>query len=299
MNRKTISLFLIIGAMVVVAFWAGVFYKEEATKFYSSVTSQINEQVGNFQNTEVGYIVSRIGTEVLTSSPLWAGGEKTEVNLLKTSIIIETNLQRLDNGNLVPLKENVRLSEAASAKVNDMFLNQYFEHISPSGLTPGELVKGYGYNYILVGENLILGNFSSEEDLVQAWMDSPGHRENILNKRYLEVGVSIVKGIYNGEEVWIGAQELGLPLSVCTQPKEDLKKEIEIKKINLESLAEQINDKKDQIDNTSRLYLIYGDLVKHYNNLVRQYNLLAKELKSLVDNYNNQVNKFNACIAGK
>ena len=60
------------------------------------------------------------------------------------------------------LKENEKLDQAALAKANDMFLKQYFEHVSPTGVGPGDLAQNYGYDYIIVGENLILGNFSSE-----------------------------------------------------------------------------------------------------------------------------------------
>ena len=134
---------------------------------------------------------------------------------MQSKIISETNLQRQENGDLPALKENTDLDETASAKAADIFKNQYFEHVSPSGVDPGKLVESYGYDYIVEGENLILGNFSSEKEVVADWMASPGHRANILNNRYTEIGVAIVKGTYKGEESWVGVQEFGLPLSTC------------------------------------------------------------------------------------
>ena len=71
-----------------------------------------------------------------------------------------------------------------------MRFSTVFEHTSPSGVDPGKLVQSYGYDYIVAGENLILGNFSSEKEVVQDWMNSPGHRANILNGSYKRTGVA-------------------------------------------------------------------------------------------------------------
>jgi uncharacterized protein YkwD len=132
------------------------------------------------------------------------------VVLSKDKIIKETNIQRELNG-LNDLVENKTLSDAARAKAYDMFKNQYFDHISPDGTTPGKLVQSYGYDYSFEGENLLMGNFSSEKEMVQKWMDSFEHKKNILNKKYKEIGVAVVKEVYNGKIVWIGVQEFGTP----------------------------------------------------------------------------------------
>ena len=164
-----------------------------------------------------------------------------------------------------------------------MFLNQYFEHTSPTGVDPGQLVSNNGYKYIVAGENLILGNFGSEKELVQAWMDSPGHRANILNNRYSEIGVAIVKGIYKGETVWIGVQEFGLPLSSCSEPSSTLENEINDKKARLDQMSAQLDSEKN---------------VNIYNQLVSQYQSLASDVKILILQYNAQVNTFNDCVKG-
>lgn len=290
MKIKTIVIFV----LVVVAFGAGIYFKDDAVRFYNN----LNKQVQDFQKTDIGQTISEAGKQIFTPSPLNAGGVSNKVVLLQSKIITETNLQRRENGSLSLLKENAKLDQAASAKANDMFLNQYFEHVSLSGVGPGELVQGYNYNYIVVGENLILGNFSSEKEVVQDWMNSPGHRENILNNRFTEIGVAVIKGTYKGETVWIGVQEFGLPLSTCFQPNEALKNQIDLDKMQLDELSSEIDAGKNQIESTNKKSPAYRQMVDDYNQLVAQYNSLAEEVKGIIATYNNQVNNFNNCVNG-
>jgi uncharacterized protein YkwD len=106
-----------------------------------------------------------------------------------------------------------------------MFENQYFAHESPTGEKVSDLAKKFGYDFLLIGENLAMGNFSSDEDLVLAWMESPGHRENILNEKYQEIGVAVKKGIFEGKEVWIAVQHFGLPFFFLSKTRFIFKRE--------------------------------------------------------------------------
>jgi uncharacterized protein YkwD len=124
-------------------------------------------------------------------------------------IVFQTNVQRVKNG-LASLSRNKILDEMAEAKAKDMFEKQYFEHVSPSGFGLEDLAKAYKYNYLEVGENLLEGNFYDEQQVVDRWMNSPAHRENILNKNFTEIGVAAVKGKYQGKTVWMLVQEFGL-----------------------------------------------------------------------------------------
>ena len=287
-----IIILILISAVVGVGFY----FKNDVIKLYND----FNKGVQDFQKTDIGNLITEIGKEVFTPPPLNIGGAKNQAVLIKAKIIAETNIQRYDQGDgLLPLFENEKLNEAALAKANDMFLNQYFEHISPSGVGPAELVQRFGYDYIATGENLILGNFASEKELVQAWMDSPGHRANILNGRYTEIGVAIIKGNYKGDTVWIGVQEFGLPMSACSKPSDSLKNQIESYKSQLDSLSAQIDEKQGQLNNTNPRSKQYNDLADQYNQLVGQYQSLADEAKVFITQYNNQVNIFNQCVAGK
>ncbi len=278
---------IIILVLVVVALVAGVFY-------YS-----LDKKTREIKTTDVGSVLSQVSKQLFAPPPLTAYKKTDSAVLLQSKIILETNSQRQQNGGLPALKENAKLDEAALAKANDIFLKQYFEHVSPSGVGPGDLAQKYGYEFIVEGENLILGNFSSEKEVVQDWMNSPGHRANILNNRYTEIGVAIIKGTYKGDTVWVGVQEFGLPLSACTQPSVSLKNQIDADNSQLDITLAQINEGKNQIDNTSPQSAGYNQLVKDYNDLVVRYNALASETKAIVATYNIQVNNYNNCVAGK
>ena len=100
-----------------------------------------------------------IKKEITNPPPLRAIRESQQSLLTQAGTIKWTNIQRANNGILPPLAENALLDDAAIRKVQDMFNRQYFEHISPDGKNVGNLVEGYGYEYIAVGENLALGNY--------------------------------------------------------------------------------------------------------------------------------------------
>jgi hypothetical protein len=210
-------------------------------------------------------------------------------------------LQRQENGNLPTLKENVELDQAASAKANDMFLNQYFEHISPFGVGVSDLAENSGYEYIMIGENLALGNFKDDAVLVQAWMDSPGHRANILNERYTDIGVSVIKGMFEGETTWLAVQHFGLPLSACDGPQETLKAKIGLNQADTQELKNSLIVLKEEIEgmNPRRQREEYNAKVEEYNNLVSQYNNLIAETKGLTETYNVQVSAFNECASSQ
>lgn len=280
---KKISLIILIIFVVAAAFIAGAYFENGAK---------------NIQKADVGSLLSQVEKQIFTPAPLNMGGAEKQVTLLQSKVIEQTNFQRALNQStpLQALKENALLDQAAAAKAQDMFKNQYFEHVSPSGVNPGQLVQNFGYNYIVEGENLILGNFSSEKEMVDDWMASPGHRANILNSKFTEIGVAVVKGKYKGENVWIGVQEFGRPLSACQQPSTEIKNEIDSNKAELDSVSLQINQQKDQINQTNQDSSVYQQMINDYNALVEQYNSLVEKTKSLIANYNLQVNNFNNCV---
>ncbi len=289
---KKIWLTILILALLV---GAGFWFRNDLLKFYHSSA----KNVAQFQKTGLQNTIDQVKQQILAPNPLNIGGQDSGATFTKTKIIAQTNAQRFDNGKLPALIENAQLDKAALAKANDMFKKQYFEHVSPSGVDPGQLVKSFGYQYIMSGENLISGNFKSEQELVEAWMNSSGHRANILNNRFTDIGVAVVRGMYKGETVWISVQEFGLPLSACQSPSVALKTEIENNKNILDQLSAQIDAKKDEIDNTNQRDPKYNQLVDEYNALINQYNQLNQETKNIIANYNAQVNNFNACVNGQ
>jgi len=287
---------IIIYLLIILASGAGICFKDDILVFYNFAGTKLDAQIKNFQEIDFNNVVLEVQKKVLTPDPLHIGGVENQVVLLKSKIIEETNLQRQNYG-LPPLSEKAKLDEAAFTKANDMLKNQYFEHISPTGIDPGKLVSSFGYEYIVAGENLILGNFASEKEVVENWMQSLGHRENILNIKFSEIGVAVIKGEYKGESVWMGVQEFGRPLSDCALPDNSLKNQIDLSKAELDELEIVLYERRQQIENTSPNSAVYRQMAEDYNNLVARYNLLVEEIKSIIAQYNSQVNIFNFCAS--
>ncbi len=129
------------------------------------------------------------------------------------NIIELTNSSRNTFG-LSALIENSLLDAAAQKKAEDMVANQYFAHVSPQGKTPWDFISAEGYKYMVAGENLAV-NFQSAEGVESAWMNSPGHKANILNKDYKDIGIGIAEGTYQGSNAIFVVQMFGV---IANQP---------------------------------------------------------------------------------
>ncbi len=279
-------------AAILILLAAGFYFRNDLADLYLTLTQGIY----GIQEIVPQSLVEQIKTEVIAPPPLRAIRElATPTVLTGAGVITWTNSQRAANGGLPALRENAKLDAAALAKVKDMFALQYFEHESPTGAGPDKLADSAGYEYILIGENLALGNYGNDKALVQAWMDSPGHRANILNKNFQEIGVAVLKGTFEGRTTWLAVQEFGLPLSICEQPNASLKAQINSNENQLKNLAPQIEEERAQIDSFNRRDPAYAQKVAQYNDLVNQYNNLLALTKNLVNQYNAQVNVFNTC----
>ncbi|WP_462408614.1 CAP domain-containing protein [Neobacillus sp. Marseille-QA0830] len=101
-----------------------------------------------------------------------------------------TNQERTKNG-LSALKVDTTLSKMAHEKSRDMSANNYFSHTSPTYGSPFDMMKQYGITYNYAGENIAMGQQTPEE-VVNAWMNSEGHRANILNPNFNYIGVGYV-----------------------------------------------------------------------------------------------------------
>lgn len=97
------------------------------------------------------------------------------------------NEARMKDGEAT-LSANQQLNESAKTKACDMLTRNYFEHVSPGGTTPWDFIHDTGYNYNYAGENLAEG-YDSNIAAMLALMNSPEHRENILNPHFTEVGI--------------------------------------------------------------------------------------------------------------
>ncbi|MCX6729978.1 MAG: CAP domain-containing protein [Candidatus Portnoybacteria bacterium] len=135
--------------------------------------------------------------------------------VVTSSELIEmTNQARIEQG-LEPLTVSSKLSEAAEKKAMDMINQNYFSHTSPDGLSPWYWVSNAGYKYSTAGENLAK-DFSESEYVHQAWMNSPSHKANILNKNYQDIGVAVLRGNINGRETTVAVQFFGKIIATKT-----------------------------------------------------------------------------------
>ena len=110
----------------------------------------------------------------------------------ENEVIRLVNVQRSQNG-LSPLTANWELSRVARYKSQDMADNRYFSHTSPTYGTPFQMMKSFGLRFRTAGENIAYGQ-RTPQAVVNAWMNSSGHRANILNASYTQIGVGYVAG---------------------------------------------------------------------------------------------------------
>jgi hypothetical protein len=129
--------------------------------------------------------------------------------ITESNIIALTNQSRVQYGEAA-LAENPLLDQAAQNKANDMLAKGYFAHTTPSGQTPWSFFAAAGYNYLMAGENLAV-NFTEAENVETAWMNSPDHRANILNNNFLQIGIGISQGEFQGHDAIFVVQEFGTP----------------------------------------------------------------------------------------
>ncbi len=129
---------------------------------------------------------------------------------IKVTKIIELTNKEREKFGLKPLKENNNLNKAAYDKAINMFEKNYWAHYGPDGKTPWEFILNSGYKYEYAGENLAK-DFMYSPEVVTAWMDSPSHKENIVNTNYSEIGVAVVNGRLNNESTTLVVQMFAKP----------------------------------------------------------------------------------------
>lgn len=242
----------------------------------------------------VGGLASTTATSTIKKNEVKSSGVIAEGVLSAAGIIKYTNIERTKRG-LKPLTVQNKLSISANSKTDDLFDQQYFEHVSPSGLSVADLAKDAGYEFEIIAENLALGNFGSNQKLVAAWMNSPTHRANILNPKFTEIGVAAANGIYKGDGQWIFVQHFGKPIPKCDKADMTLKTKIDTEKIALETEERELQEIAAAIESNPHREDEYLD---QYNTRVASYNNRLSALKELVTLYNKQVGQYNACLAG-
>lgn len=115
-------------------------------------------------------------------------GETTQAQ----EVLKLVNQERSKQG-LKALTLNTKLTSVANMKAKDMAVNNYFSHQSPTYGSPFQMLQQYGVSYSSAGENIASGQTSAQE-VMNSWLNSSGHRANILNSNYTQLGVGYYKG---------------------------------------------------------------------------------------------------------
>jgi uncharacterized protein YkwD len=116
-----------------------------------------------------------------------------DLGAVRTAVLSRVNAERRAAG-LAPLAANTLLDRAAQRHAEDMLRRSYFSHKGLDGSTILERVQATGYPARTVGENIAEGQFSVDQ-VMEGWMDSPGHRRNILERNFRELGVGVARGV--------------------------------------------------------------------------------------------------------
>lgn len=125
------------------------------------------------------------------SPPSDDSGAKSDVSQQAQDVLSLVNAERKKQGlNALTLSE--KLTAVANEKARDMSVNNYFSHTSPTYGSPFQMMQQYGIRYKTAGENIAAGQATAEA-VMRDWMNSSGHRANILNAEYTEIGI----GYYN------------------------------------------------------------------------------------------------------
>ena len=148
-----------------------------------------NTQIQNYDLIYPGQIIQIPGVSV-------------SVTAYEQEVVRLVNQIRTQNG-LKPLTHDWQLSRVARYKSQDMKDNRYFSHTSPTYGSPYQMMKQFGITYRTAGENIAHG-YATPQAVVNAWMNSPGHRANILNASYTHIGVGYVPSGNYCTQMFIG-----------------------------------------------------------------------------------------------
>lgn len=187
----------------------------------------------------------------------WYGSLRPDVLGIVSAVNVQelvrmTNEARVKNG-LPPLSENSRLDQAAAAKARDMFAENYWAHFSPSGKDPWGFILNSGYKFSYAGENLAK-NFQTSREVVDAWMNSPSHRENIVNLNYKDMGMAVAYGKINGQDTVLVVQEFGAPEGFIaqSQPSQVNKAPVSIPGTTMAPVPVQLAPAAEQVASANR-----------------------------------------------
>lgn len=141
-------------------------------------------------------------TPPVVEKPAKETNETTQVSSVIQQVVDLTNQERAKAG-LKALQIDTKLTQSAQAKSQDMKNKNYFSHTSPTYGSPFDQMKSFGITYKSAAENIAMGQRSATE-VVKAWMESPGHKANIMNPSYTHIGVGLSDSGYYWTQQFIG-----------------------------------------------------------------------------------------------
>jgi uncharacterized YkwD family protein/spore coat assembly protein SafA len=166
--------------------WGDTLWK--ISQRYHIGLSEVIEANPQFENPDLIYPGEKV------TIPL-----KDEIKSIEHQVIQLTNQERAKQG-LPALKPDWQLSRVARYKSADMRDNRYFSHTSPTYGSPFEMMRDFNISYRAAGENIAMGQ-TTPQQVVQGWMNSEGHRRNILSQKFTHIGVGYAKG-GSGRHYW-------------------------------------------------------------------------------------------------
>ena len=183
--KKSIISFLIVTVMLVCIVSA------QETVSYTVIPGDSMWKIASKYQVGVSEIIS--SNPQITNPNMIYPGQKLVVptmqgiKSLESQVVKLVNVQRAKQG-LQPLTENWQLSRVARYKSADMATKNYFSHTSPTYGSPFKMMESFGIKYSSAGENIAYGQ-KTPEQVMTAWMNSPGHRSNIMSPSYSQIGV--------------------------------------------------------------------------------------------------------------
>lgn len=156
-----------------------VFVKREMSSGWSEV----------LYNNKIVYVLTSHLTDKVTKPSV--SEQEKNLESFKQEVLNLVNIEREKEG-LCLLTMDSTLSNVAQLKSQDMIDNNYFEHNSPVYGTPFEMMKSFGVKYRIAGENIAMGH-STPKEVVRGWMNSEGHRKNIMNPRFTHLGMGVAR----------------------------------------------------------------------------------------------------------
>jgi uncharacterized protein YkwD len=201
--RKVLYI-LLLSALV----WFGWNYSAEIKKYNFSNLKEKSVRLVLLLQNKLNFKESQKGNSLAEKeNPIVEEDKQDEFNGTTDALITLINKERFDR-KLEPLKKNSLLMMSAKLKAEDMVRNKYFEHISETGIQPWFFAEKVGYQYETFGENIAEKYFSANS-VHKAFMDSKGHRVNILNKEFRDVGVAILPVKIKNRQQFVVVEHFG------------------------------------------------------------------------------------------